>query len=43
MYDNISAKDKKLLWIEGTDLRFQGYNYFGNHPQVVLDWFDTPM
>jgi len=43
MYDNIGAKDKKLFWIEGTDARFQGYNYFGNNPQLVLDWFDTHM
>jgi len=41
IYDTISSKDKKLFWIEGTDQRFQGYNYFGNNPQLVLDWFDT--
>lgn len=22
------------------DLRFQGYNYFGRHPEVMIDWFD---
>jgi pimeloyl-ACP methyl ester carboxylesterase len=43
IYDNISAQDKKLFWIEGTDLRFQGYNYFGQHPQLMLEWFDTHM
>jgi hypothetical protein len=43
IYDNISAQDKKLFWIEGTDLRFQGYNYFGEHPELILDWFDTHM
>ena len=43
IYDNVSAEDKKLFWIEGTDLRFQGYNYFGEHPDLVLDWFDTQM
>jgi hypothetical protein len=43
VYDHISAEDKKLFWIEGTDLRFQGYNYFGEHPELVLDWFDTHM
>jgi len=41
IYDNISAEDKKLFWIEGTDLRFQGYNYFGEHPELILEWFDT--
>ncbi|MDN3585042.1 alpha/beta hydrolase [Pedobacter aquatilis] len=40
IYNNISAKDKKLFWIEGTDQRFQGYNYFGQNPKVMLDWFD---
>jgi len=43
MYDNIAATCKKLFWIEGTDARFQGYNYFGNHPQVVLEWFGRHM
>ncbi|WP_145516571.1 alpha/beta hydrolase family protein [Yersinia aleksiciae] len=40
IYDTISAKDKKLFWIEGTDQRFQGYNYFGRNPEVMLDWFN---
>ncbi len=43
IYDNISSKDKKLFWIEGTDQRFEGYNYFGKNPQVMLAWFDTHM
>jgi hypothetical protein len=43
IYDTISAEDKKLFWIEGTDLRFQGYNYFGEHPELLLEWFDTHM
>ena len=43
IYDAISAKDKKLFWVEGTDLRFEGYNYFGKHPQLVLEWFDSHM
>lgn len=37
VYKNISAKDKKLFWIEGTDQRFQGYNYFGQNPKVMLE------
>lgn len=43
IYDTISAKDKKLFWIEGTNLRFQGYNYFGKNPQLMLDWFNSHM
>jgi uncharacterized protein len=41
IYNNISAKDKKLFWIEGTDQRFQGYNYFGQNPKVMLEWFNN--
>jgi pimeloyl-ACP methyl ester carboxylesterase len=41
IYDTLSSKDKKLFWIEGTDQRFEGYNYFGRYPQLVLDWFAT--
>ncbi len=43
IYDKISATDKKLFWIEGTDQRFQGYNYFGKNPQLILDWFEKHM
>lgn len=43
IYDTISSKDKKLFWIEGTDLRFQGYNYFGKNPTVMLEWFNSHM
>jgi uncharacterized protein len=41
IYDTLSSKDKKLFWIEGTDQRFEGYNYFGKNPQLVLDWFSS--
>ncbi len=41
IYDTLSSRDKKLFWIEGIDLRFQGYNYFGTHPESTLKWFDT--
>lgn len=43
IYDTISAKDKKLFWIEGTDRRFDGYNYFGQNPKLMLDWFNSHM
>jgi uncharacterized protein len=43
IYDNIAANDKKLFWIEGTTLRFQGYNYFSENPQLMLDWFNSHM
>jgi len=43
IYGLISAKDKKLHWIEGADQRFQGYNHFGREPQVMLEWFNDHM
>ena len=39
IYDAIPVKEKTLVWIEGTTRRFDGYNYFGEHPEVVIDWF----
>jgi uncharacterized protein len=41
IYDTISSKDKTLFWIEDTDQRFQGYNYFGTQPKIVLDWLSA--
>jgi pimeloyl-ACP methyl ester carboxylesterase len=43
IFDLISAADKKLFWIEGTDERFQGYNHFNEHPEMMLAWFDSHM
>jgi hypothetical protein len=43
IYGNIAAADKKLHWIEGTDQRFRGYNYFGEHSEVAIDWFHSHM
>jgi esterase/lipase len=40
IYDAIPV-EKKLHWIEGTTRRFDGYNYFGEHPEVAIDWFDS--
>ncbi|WP_122574554.1 alpha/beta hydrolase family protein [Pseudomonas viridiflava] len=43
IHDLLSSTDKKMFWIEGTDQRFEGYNYFGRNPQVVLDWLASHM
>jgi uncharacterized protein len=43
IYDNIAAKEKQLFWIAGTTRRFDGYNYFGEHPELMLEWFDKHM
>ena len=42
-FDLIPGNDKKLFWIEGTTKRFIGYNYFGEHPEMMIEWFDTYM
>ena len=40
IYDALPVEDKQLYWIEGTDKRFEGYNFFGAHPELPIDWFD---
>ncbi|MCE2029008.1 hypothetical protein [Sessilibacter corallicola] len=44
-FDNLplNEEDKKLFWIEGTNKRFDGYNYFGKHPEMMIEWFDKYM
>ena len=32
--------EKSLYWIEGTERRFDGYNFFGVHPEIPIEWFD---
>ncbi len=41
VYDAIPAKDKKLLWIEGTTQRFKGYTYFSEQPKQMVDWYNA--
>lgn len=43
IFDTLSARDKRLFWIEGPNEHFEGYNYFGRNPQLVLNWFDAHM
>lgn len=42
-FDKLGSHDKELFWIEGTTRRFDGYNYFGNHPEKMLRFFETHM
>ena len=42
-FDLLPNKDKKLFWVEGTSKRFDGYNYFGNHPEQMIEYFDRFM
>jgi len=41
IYDAIPVEEKKLVWIEGTTRRFDGYNYFCEHPEAAIDWFNS--
>ncbi len=43
MYDLTPAEDKKIEYMEGTPLRFKGYNYFSDHPEPMVAWFDSHM
>jgi uncharacterized protein len=36
-YEN-TPTEKGLFWIEGMTHRFQGYQYFGEHPEKMLEW-----
>ncbi len=40
IYNAIPVPEKSLYWIEGTDRRFDGYNFFGVHPELPIEWFD---
>lgn len=42
-FDRLGTQDKKLFWVEGTTKRFDGYNYFGEHPQQMIEFFDAHM
>lgn len=41
IYDNLGTDDKDILWIENTPLRHHGYTYFSEHPERMIDWYDT--
>ncbi|NMO03097.1 alpha/beta hydrolase [Gordonia sp. TBRC 11910] len=43
IYNHLDTVDKDLFWIPGSDQRFSGYNYFGQHPERLVGWFDTHM
>lgn len=43
IYDNIPTKSKKLVWIDGTTRRWDGYTYFQKDPSQMLQWFDAYM
>jgi pimeloyl-ACP methyl ester carboxylesterase len=43
-FDLLGSEDKELFWIENTTRRFKdGYNYFGRHPEKVIEFFNKHM
>jgi hypothetical protein len=40
IFDALGAREKELLWIEESNQRFYAYNYFGQHPERLVGWFD---
>jgi uncharacterized protein len=38
IFDSIPTMDKKLIWIDGTSRRWDGYTYFARRPDEMLDW-----
>ncbi|MFF2193033.1 alpha/beta hydrolase family protein [Streptomyces sp. NPDC058157] len=40
IFDAVPVGDKKLFWIEGSTRRWDGYNYFSEHPEQLVEWFD---
>ncbi|MEM0941841.1 MAG: alpha/beta hydrolase [Bacteroidota bacterium] len=43
IFDNISSEEKELFWIENTNRRFDGYNYFAQYPEKMIEFFDKYM
>ncbi|KAF2021094.1 alpha/beta-hydrolase [Aaosphaeria arxii CBS 175.79] len=39
IFNALGSKEKKMVWIEDTTRRFDGYNYFAEHPTEMLEWF----
>ena len=39
IYDAIPVAEKSLYWMED-DRRFDGYKFFGAHPELPIEWFD---
>ena len=43
IYEKLPNSDKKLLWIEGTPVRYEGYRYFSQNPEEMVAWYDAHM
>jgi len=43
IFDAMGVQKKELPWIEESDQRFYAYNYFGQHPDRLVGWFEQHM
>lgn len=43
IHDTLPNPDKKLLWIEGTPVRYEGYRYFSGNPEEMIAWYNAHM
>lgn len=43
IFDAIPTEEKRLMWIEGTTARWDGYLEFQRNPAPMLDWFARHM
>ncbi len=43
IFDALGATDKELFWIEDSNQRFYAYNFYGDHPEKLIAWFDAHM
>jgi uncharacterized protein len=43
IFDALGSQEKELFWIEDSNQRFFAYNYFGQNPERLVEWFDTHM
>ncbi len=40
-YEKTPDNPKEFFWIEDTTHRFESYNYFGNKPEIMLEWIKS--
>ncbi|KMW59066.1 hypothetical protein AIOL_004047 [Candidatus Rhodobacter oscarellae] len=41
MFDRTPVEDKKIYYIEDTPWRFKGYQFFSDHPEQMLEWYNA--
>ncbi|MEM9631497.1 MAG: alpha/beta fold hydrolase [Pseudomonadota bacterium] len=43
IFAKLPNSSKKLHWIEGTPVRYEGYRYFSQSPAEMIAWYDAHM